>query len=82
MARFGEGTGAYSDGLRAISLGHLNFDSVNLVLGDMKKLTTGTIEITGLRNGSLVLDRRVPKSLDATIISAVARNVTWGTWTP
>jgi hypothetical protein len=63
-------------GLEGVELDELNFQSVELHFG-WTEVTTGTIEIRGLKQGSLTFKGRTPQMLDARITSATAKNISW-----
>lgn len=63
-------------GLEGIELDELNFQSVELHIG-WTEVTTGTIEVRGLKQGSLTFKGHTPQVLDARITSATAKNISW-----
>lgn len=64
-------------GLSAVSLDAVNIESTSIVLLGGGALSTESITITKLKNGSLGFNRQTPANFDATIEKAVAKNIRW-----
>ncbi|MET0414742.1 MAG: hypothetical protein ABW022_01810, partial [Actinoplanes sp.] len=64
-------------GLRAISLDQVNLTEVAVTLSTGDRVTTGRIELRGLRDGTLSFAGHQPMVFDARIVQAVARSIVW-----
>jgi hypothetical protein len=67
-------------GLKPISLDEVNFDKVDLMIGGTTQVTTGSIQIKDLKDGTFDIDALYPPhplTFDARITSAVAHDIHW-----